>query len=991
MPPSPAPPLRPSLFARLSVNHTKKTCCISLLIPILALLIAVFSRQFSLNDPTSDDYLVRHDIRTRLDDARAAAKRDFPFQETPQEDVERSVLDDDYNIAILLRGKVDGNTPIFNITSDRAPNVFTIQGLQLLKQGEDLIYLDEQYTRFCWHDQSALDCNGNVPVCALPYSILNHPLLYGIQKNATLCGREPGSHPISQQDFDAFLASLWKQNPNAPPSIDPTYSIFFVREFSQEEQQSWVIRSQLDIGFPFKGFPSASEDGKEQEVEYQDWTDSLRDRFDSLSNDQQTIFIIGVVLANSVFGEIALRDLSFSIAAIVLVFIVIWFHTTSAWLASISMLQIFLSFPLAYFFYRFIFQQLYFAALQILAIFLILGIGADDVFVFTDAWKQAPVVLGKTDLVTRMTWTYRRAVKTMTVTSVTTAAAFFVTATSPIMPISTLGVWAGLLILLQFALVITVYPCAVIIWERFWRQRLFVRFFRKPREEEAEYQLNLPFYQRFLPKKWRNQPDEKLKPAEYRALERFFRGPWHSVICKARFFIFSLAISLVAVSIWLATRLGPPTTEENFLPSDHPFSTAFDTIRQAFPVSEASSQLNVRITWGIKDVDRKGTSKFDVSKLGTIIFDDEFDFRSAEVQQQVLDSCKFFGEQKQLIFQGETITPVICWIEQYLTWRKQALGEDGFKTFEKHQEQVDELLRFAKSGTGDRKPNRPIFSNQLIAFDIERTRVIFTETRFVSSADRVSPYAIMWPIYNEWQDLLREFNARAPVGGNNAIATGGFSWKWQITQRTLVRSMFSGIAIMLAVASVALTFSTLNVPVSILATLSIAGIVAMLLGIVSLLGWDLGVTETVGVVISVGYSFDGVAHIATAYVESKSETRLNRVRDALTDLGISILFGAISTLLAGFMLFPAIITFFVKFAGLLIITIALNLLWSLLFFPATLMILGPTGTFGSLRPIFRSLTACLPFWKLLPEPEPIISDEESGKNEKNETTETDSL
>ena len=53
-----------------------------------------------------------------------------------------------------------------------------------------------------------------------------------------------------------------------------------------------------------------------------------------------------------------------------------------------GLLQIFLSLPFARFFYSVLGQIQYFSTLQSLAIFLVLGIGADDVFVLVDGWKQ---------------------------------------------------------------------------------------------------------------------------------------------------------------------------------------------------------------------------------------------------------------------------------------------------------------------------------------------------------------------------------------------------------------------------------------------------------------------------------------------------------------------------------------------------------------------------------------------------------------------------
>ena len=53
------------------------------------------------------------------------------------------------------------------------------------------------------------------------------------------------------------------------------------------------------------------------------------------------------------------------------------------------MLQIILCFPMGYFIYRHFLQITFFQTLHILSVFIILGIGADNIFVFVDAWNQA--------------------------------------------------------------------------------------------------------------------------------------------------------------------------------------------------------------------------------------------------------------------------------------------------------------------------------------------------------------------------------------------------------------------------------------------------------------------------------------------------------------------------------------------------------------------------------------------------------------------------
>lgn len=191
---------------------------------------------------------------------------------------------------------------------------------------------------------------------------------------------------------------------------------------------------------------------------------------------------------------------------------------------------------------------------------------------FTDAWKQASVSLGtEVDLEKRMSWSYRRAVKAMLVTSFTTAVAFFSTAGSPVMPISTLEIWAGMLVIFQFILVITIYPSALVIWQRSLRNRdLFSILFSRNERKRKIHQHRL---ERFC------FSQKRTSEGELRLIEKVFNGPWTEFTFRAKWPLLVLSIALISVSTWLATKLDTPDTVEKFLPRKHPIQVATDTVR----------------------------------------------------------------------------------------------------------------------------------------------------------------------------------------------------------------------------------------------------------------------------------------------------------------------------------------------------------------------------------------------------------------------------
>lgn len=165
--------------------------------------------------------------------------------------------------------------------------------------------------------------------------------------------------------------------------------------------------------------------------------------------------------------QIFFFDFGLVVLSILVVFLWFCFHLRSAFLSLIGISIIFLSFPFTAFVVSGIFRVGYFGYLQVIAIFLVCGIAADDIFVFIDAWKQsefmAPEIM--VDKKRRMAYAFRRGARAMTVTSLTTAAAFYANLVSPIMPIKAFGVFAGTLIPMNFFLVIIMMPPAVIYYE----------------------------------------------------------------------------------------------------------------------------------------------------------------------------------------------------------------------------------------------------------------------------------------------------------------------------------------------------------------------------------------------------------------------------------------------------------------------------------------------------------------------------------------------
>lgn len=79
--------------------------------------------------------------------------------------------------------------------------------------------------------------------------------------------------------------------------------------------------------------------------------------------------------------------MSFAVLSILSVMFYFMFHLESVFLAVVGVFLIILSFPLTAIVYTGILRIEFFTTLHTLIIFIVLGIAADDIFVFVDAWR----------------------------------------------------------------------------------------------------------------------------------------------------------------------------------------------------------------------------------------------------------------------------------------------------------------------------------------------------------------------------------------------------------------------------------------------------------------------------------------------------------------------------------------------------------------------------------------------------------------------------
>ena len=221
------------------------------------------------------------------------------------------------------------------------------------------------------------------------------------------------------------------------------------------------------------------------------------------------------------------------------------------------------------------------------------------------------------------------------------------------------------------------------------------------------------------------------------------------------------------------------------------------------------------------------------------------------------------------------------------------------------------------------------------------------------------PYLIKSPVQMRWDYQLARFSQSASKGLKNVKETASMDWCMMMTELKLLESMQQGLIISVTFALFALICATQNLLMAFYASFTIGLIIINVLAMVPYFGWQLGSSECVGVVICVGFAVDYVVHLASHFVHSKQKDREPRMREALREMGISIMSGSATTILAVVVLFICTITVFTKFAIFVSSTIIFSIFYSLAFFAAVCHMIGPNGNVGNIGHMVNCCVNCI--------------------------------
>jgi len=342
------------------------------------------------------------------------------------------------------------------------------------------------------------------------------------------------------------------------------------------------------------------------------------------------------------------------------------------------------------------------------------------------------------------------------------------------------------------------------------------------------------------------------------------------------FALLSITVMLVwgIAAIDGASKLTPPTSQEKWFPNEHMFDGVIDTLTSGFTSGTDANYVPMSFTWGIDGIDRdvnENGEKFNKYKpnvnRGSSIFNN-FDFTDKDVRNHIKESCQLMREQlcpadgcnfDTLIIPDK----VVCFIDELEDWHSATYGNSIDDVSD------DELLVRVKKFRKETKPaSSPIVGSweKYIGFvDDKLEYVMVTATMSMYTLQSIDTKRFVLTSLEELLEKIDKLPEAQKAG--KVLTESGIAWTWMDTEQGLVDGLFNGFLICFPVAFLVLLLATKNLIVSFHSILSIGMIVASVLGVVQMMGFPLGVAESIAGIIVVGFSVDYVVHMAHMFID----------------------------------------------------------------------------------------------------------------------------
>ncbi|KAL7561599.1 hypothetical protein ACA910_004188 [Epithemia clementina (nom. ined.)] len=694
------------------------------------------------------------------------------------------------------------------------------------------------------------------------------------------------------------------------------------------------------------------------------YVDALYDSVDNFA--QGNTQISGVYdtqyedFVNMALDEQLLIDMSLAVGSAFVTVLAMVVHTRSPFLSIVGLAQIVLSFPLSFFFYTFVAQLDFFPFLNFIGIFVIFALGADDVFVAVDKWRNARLKNPDASVEEIAAIALPDAAMAMLLTSLTTAVAFFGTAVCPVAPILCFAVFCGMLVVFDYILCILLVFPALCIYDKadhsnrcccHCRLMTTCKCTKKKskgneEEEDEEVVVDEPKVKDASGLD-ADEPDVHAhQTSKVELEEEMEEGLIHKILRSFYKYLYMFRWPLLVICgaslVWcaiVASQIALPESSDVRLynEDDNQYEKNFVWRKNLlFSVLEKKVGSEAFVVWGLSPADTGDRNNPD--EWSQLVLDPSFNPSDTEAQRYLLGFCdRFFAED----FATPRTDEFVCPINAFDIWIKQQFASDNRSPVYTQYCNGAEKLPMPEEDFG---PCMYHWSQEVEEYSVLARQGKITVMYFPFSS-RVRYDSPFDDLNDEWhliEDWMNNDYRNAPASANGRYFSSEDFW-WYDTNKSMLNTAFQSAGIAMGAAAAVILFSSRSVVLTIFATVTVGYVLTSVTAMLVAMGWELGFLESILFAILIGVSCDFVIHFSHAYSHLNGHrTREERTLHALLSMGPSVLAAAFTTFSAALVMLFTVIIFFQRFAVVLFLTIIQSLAGSFVVFLTMTVTLGPS-------------------------------------------------
>lgn len=778
---------------------------------------------------------------------------------------------------------------------------------------------------------------------------------------------------------------------------------FLGNDFDPVKISTSRMRSMIPFALPIPGYRNKNDRQKEQTAKLGKWQLEFLKPMKKMQKEapNNVVPYSGFSFALSYdISDLILHQVWWLVGSFLFLFIFAIISMKNFFTSLLGVLGVFLPIPSALAVFRIVFQIDHNDVINVIALFLICGIGADCIFILFYLFKQSKNIYGL-DNKKRLAYAAQRSLIALGTSVSTSGVSFLALLTSGVRIMKFFGIFSFLLLLFTFLYTFTFYLGILSIWAAKLE-------FKKKKNDEFES------YEEVKTNQFVSQPSILSTVTEDEPIKNVVPDyPYHGVfdflhkkpvfkvnaagidVSNCNFYeklfynyitpiIYMYRLPIVFIFTVWAAIFGyfafhmKTKSELQFLPDSHPLQRALTLVSNGFATT--LNDFSFVYVWGLEEKPNvKFSDYLTVDQYGTPTYK-KFDITNKYIQRHINWTWTELLKQPFIdyyttVVTGFGVNPWLMWepivnFDEKIIEKNELIGPfikiafnylnltDPPRNLSWIEPDEYHLYAFAWQAAlsklsyeepdsyipGTLKANTVGFSldDYSLKYIGMKANMKIPSEITVESLRNLHKQAMQLEQYIETHAKHFITDDGKEIDLNFQGFMTGQIWLTMITEEKLPQQIIKDVGVALAFVAIVILISTFNILYTIYVLYSMLSTIFLILGILYFTGWKIGTNEAIMISIASGFCADFIIQPMLALALDKSNRSLfGKIQDSLVTFCTPVSCAMITTLVAASFLYPCDILLFPPFASFLLGSGLFGTIQGFFTLPALISLLTP--------------------------------------------------